>query len=320
MKYDTVDNMVSVVIPTYNRAGSLVRAVESVLTQTYSELEVIVVDDGSTDDTAAVVENLQKHHGLRLKYVYQTNRGVSAARNRGINQASGEYISFLDSDDYIYPKKIEKQISFLKDQGADVCFCNYNVIRKKKRRRGLRGQIEKPLLHYIQSKMTPQTNAWMIRRDILAKKDISFREGCSWGEDMEFFIKVMYAAEKIVFLDEPLFDYCVNESGLSLFSWDKLEKDVFIWTEIWHWLENHVADQELLQTYKNVIFGYRIPSLLVYRLWEGRKMTADARGYAELYRPYLKQMNCSNGLRSVKLAIVWTLFNLKMMCARKSDR
>lgn len=311
--------MVSVVIPTYNSATSLGRAVESVLTQTYSDSEAVVVDDGSTDDTAAVMKNLQKKYGLRLKYMYQPNQGVSAARNTGIFHATGEYISFLDADDYIYPRKIERQMAFLTDHAADVCFCNYYVVEKKGRRRGLRGRLERPLLRYMQSRMTPQTNAWMIRKEVLDKADISFREGCSWGEDMEFFIKVMYAADKIVFLDEPLFDYRKDGIGLSKFSWDKLEQDVFIWTEIWHWLEKNIADKYLLRKYRDVIFGYRIPSLLVYRLWEGRRMAADAKKYAELYHPYLKQMNRSNGLRSVKAALVWGLFHLNMMFARKMD-
>ena len=310
--------MVSVVIPTYNRADSLARAVESALMQKYADIEVVVVDDGSTDDTGTVIKNLQREYGLRLKYIYQTNRGVSAARNKGLCHSSGEYISFLDSDDWIYPKKIERQMELLKEHTADVCFCNYYVIEKKKRKRGLWGCLEKPLLRYMQSRMTPQTNAWVVKKKILDRGDISFREGCSWGEDMEFFIKVMHAADRIVFLDEPLFDYNKDEIGLSEFSWDKLEQDVFIWSEIWKWLRTHVADRELLQTYKNVIFGYRIPSLLVYRLWEGRRMVTDAMKYAEQYRPYIKQMNFSNGLRSIKMALIWTMFNLKMMSAGKT--
>ena len=319
MEQGQEDKMVSVVIPTYNRADLLLRAVESVLTQTYTDVEAIVVDDGSTDSTSSVIEKLQRAYGLRLKYFYQPNRGVSAARNKGIYYASGEYISFLDSDDYIYPKKIEQQIAFLKEHAADVCFCNYYIIGKKRRKKGLRGHVENLLLRYMQSRMTPQTNAWIIRKEVLDKADISFREGCSWGEDMEFFIKVMHAADKVVFLDEPLFEYYKNETGLSKFSWDKLEQDVFIWTEIWRWLEKHIADKDLLQTYKDVIFGYRIPLLLVYRLWAGRRMSVEAREYAALYRPYLKQINCSNGLRSLKLLIVWGLFRLKMICTKQTN-
>lgn len=310
--------MVSVVIPTYNRAVPLIRAVKSVLTQAYADIEVIVVDDGSTDDTVTAIENLQREYGSRLKYIYQTNRGVSSARNKGLDYVSGEYISFLDSDDCIYPNKIERQMAFLTEQTADVCFCNYYVVGKKGRRRGLRGRLEEPVLRYMQDRMTPNTNAWVIRRDVLDKAAISFREGCSWGEDMEFFIKVMYAADKVVFLDEPLFDYCKDVVGLSMFSWDKLEKDVFIWTEIWRWLEKNVADKHLLRTYRDVIFGYRIPSLLVFRLWAGRRMVLDARKYAELYEPYIKQMSFTNGLRSVKVAVAWYLFRLTMICTEKT--
>lgn len=102
------DPRVSVVLPTYNRADRLPRAIESVLEQTYEDLELIVVDDGSTDDTTAVIDSYTDD---RLQYVqHDTNRGVSAARNTGIEAAAGSIISFQDSDDEWLPEKLEKQL------------------------------------------------------------------------------------------------------------------------------------------------------------------------------------------------------------------
>lgn len=100
---------VSIIIPTYNRAHFIKQAVESALIQTYQDFELIVVDDGSTDDTKQVLAD----YAGRLQYIYQPNQGRSAARNRGIELAQGEYIAFLDSDDLWLPNKLSRQVPAL---------------------------------------------------------------------------------------------------------------------------------------------------------------------------------------------------------------
>lgn len=115
--------MISVIIPTFNRKETLGRAVESVLCQTYSDIELIVVDDGSTDDSQALV----KESYCGIKYIYQKNQGVSAARNVGISHANGEWIAFLDSDDEWLPNKLEKQMGLLNSQ-PDYLVCHTEEI------------------------------------------------------------------------------------------------------------------------------------------------------------------------------------------------
>jgi glycosyltransferase involved in cell wall biosynthesis len=99
--------LVSVVIPTFNYGRFVGEAVESALAQTYPDLEVIVVDDGSTDDT----ERSLKRFGSRIRYVYQNNRGLSAARNTGVRLANGDWIALLDADDVWHPQKTEVQLA-----------------------------------------------------------------------------------------------------------------------------------------------------------------------------------------------------------------
>ena len=104
---------VSVIIPTFNRADLVLKAIQSVLAQDYVDYEIIVVDDGSIDDTGSVLQSLVEQGVIR--YIYQQNRGESAARNRGIVEANGRYIAFLDSDDLFDPDKLEIQVKYLQD-------------------------------------------------------------------------------------------------------------------------------------------------------------------------------------------------------------
>jgi glycosyltransferase involved in cell wall biosynthesis len=113
---------VSVIIPTFNRSKLVVNAVESVLAQTYRDYEIIVVDDGSTDNTAEAL----KPYMDRIRYVYQANLGTSAAKNKGIQVARGKWISVLDSDDLWLPTKLEAQLKAVATLGKDfgACFTN----------------------------------------------------------------------------------------------------------------------------------------------------------------------------------------------------
>lgn len=111
---------VSVIIPTYNRAHLVGRAIQSVLNQTYQDFEIIVIDDGSTDNTEDIIREFQKTD-KRIKYIkHEKNKGGSAARNTGIKAARGEYIAFQDSDDEWLPEKLEKQMRVFENAHPEV--------------------------------------------------------------------------------------------------------------------------------------------------------------------------------------------------------
>jgi glycosyltransferase involved in cell wall biosynthesis len=116
---------VSVVIPTYNSAAMVKEAIDSVLAQTYSDFEVVVMDDGSTDDTESVV----RQFGDRVRYFKQENQGVSAARNAGIKRSRGDYLAFLDSDDLWLTEKLAEQIPLLeRDPKLGLVYCDWTVV------------------------------------------------------------------------------------------------------------------------------------------------------------------------------------------------
>ncbi len=113
--------MISVILPTYNRERTILRAVRSVLEQTFSDIELILVDDGSSDSTADVLKAVTDYR-LRLIKT-ESNMGACAARNLGIAAAQGEWVAFQDSDDFWHPEKLEKQMAALSNHRADIVFC-----------------------------------------------------------------------------------------------------------------------------------------------------------------------------------------------------
>jgi len=122
-------NKVSVIIPTYNCAKYLPQAIESILNQTYKDYEIIIVDDGSTDNTKEIISVYQS----KIKYIYQDNAGVSKARNTGIQNSTGMYIAFLDADDRWLPFKLELQIKcFEKLPNVDLIFSDFSAIKQNR--------------------------------------------------------------------------------------------------------------------------------------------------------------------------------------------
>lgn len=112
-----IQSLVSVIIPTYNRNGFLVEAIQSAVSQTYRPIECIIVDDGSTDNTKEVVNDLieKNTESFSIKYIHQQNAGSQVARNIGTVASNGEFIQYLDSDDFLYADKIKKQVIFLQE-------------------------------------------------------------------------------------------------------------------------------------------------------------------------------------------------------------
>jgi glycosyltransferase involved in cell wall biosynthesis len=186
-----VSQLVSVVIPTYNRRQFIVAAIESVLAQTYQPLEIIVADDGSTDGTA---EELRRF-GKRVRYLAQPNRSASAARNLGIRAAAGEYIALLDSDDLWAPAKIEKQVALLeRHPEVGVIYCQGHTLymasgesHPLRYEPELRGDLRRRLL--FGNCVTGSASAVLIRSACFEKVGF-FDETLRSAEDWEMWIRI----------------------------------------------------------------------------------------------------------------------------------
>jgi glycosyltransferase involved in cell wall biosynthesis len=192
---------VSVIIPTYNRAPIVGEAIDSVLSQCYDDCELIVVDDGSTDGT----EELVSSYLPRLTYLYQGHRGVSAARNRGIASARGEYLSFLDSDDLWLKEKLSLQMRFMESHPeCRICYTDEIWIRKgvrvnpMKKHRKYSGMIFEQCLPLC----IVSPSSVLIARTLLDEVGI-FDETLEVCEDYDLWLRIA-ARYPIHFIETPL--------------------------------------------------------------------------------------------------------------------
>jgi len=206
--------LVSAIIPTYNRAHIVCDAIESVLAQTYTDIEVIVVDDGSKDDTLARL----KQYGERIRVISQTNAGPAAARNRGIAAARGRLIAFLDSDDLWLPEKTERQVALLERAGESVPCCLSNIMMKWNS--GDRASFDIALL-----KPTNEEGVWLNVDEVLATRFVLFNQGIMIRREVLERIGVF--DDSIRYLEDVEFPLRLSLEG----PWAFIETPLVTWRE-----------------------------------------------------------------------------------------
>ncbi|MCL2204075.1 MAG: glycosyltransferase [Defluviitaleaceae bacterium] len=208
-------NKISVVIPCYNVEKYIVKCLESVLAQTYSNLEVIVVNDGSTDATASLVERFVPDS--RVKFINQANAGVSAARNAGMAAATGELLAFVDSDDYLELSMYEKLLLTMTEANADMAVCNYNLVyddhvdmQYSKMERQIVDVWEDVYSYFARFCACPRPNNYIWTRlyktEMVKKSGIVF-EQYKLGDDTLFNFKLLPHISRVAFTPEGMYNY-----------------------------------------------------------------------------------------------------------------
>ena len=213
-------DLLSAIVPTYNRSRAVCSAIDSILSQTYSPIEIIVVDDGSTDDTETVLRS----YGSRIRVIRQQNAGASAARNAGVRASQGAIVAFLDSDDIWLPRKIEKQVAALRAAGMSACCVSNMALYFNDGRTGT--SFESAELYPLHSE-----GSWVNPAEVLATRFLMFNQcvairreafDCVGGfdeslkvmEDYDLALKLSLQGPW-AFVSEPLVVWKQSEDSLS---------------------------------------------------------------------------------------------------------
>ena len=205
---------VSVIVPFYNVEGYIEKCLDTLVNQTLEDIEIILVNDGSKDNSILIAKKFLENYPKKIVYLEKENGGLSDARNFGIPYAKGEYIAFLDSDDYVEKNMYEEMYALAKKENSDMVQCNFywEYIDKNKKKIG-------DMQKYSNKKeliTKGRVEAWnkLIKREILENEEIRFPKGLRY-EDVEFTYKLAPYLEKVSFIDKPFIHYIQRQNSIS---------------------------------------------------------------------------------------------------------
>lgn len=233
---------VSILIPAYNAERFLMRCIESILKQTYEELEIIVINDGSHDGTWELCNKYEKQE-QRIQVIDQQNKGVAAARNVGLKNATGDYILFVDADDWIEPDMVERLMNAISEQELiDIAFCSHDnaetleqVVRGVVAPKEIWNREKQQEEFLIHQRMTGMLWNKLIRAELFA--GISFDETVGYGEDAQVLWKVLKHSRNMVVVQDVLYHHVLDDQSISH---QKYSKNKYSAIKVWEEIEAEV--------------------------------------------------------------------------------
>lgn len=225
---------VSIIVPLYKAEDNLRQCIDSILTQTVKDLELILVNDGSPDRSGDIAEEY-KGKDSRVIVIHQSNQGVAQARNIGINAAKGEYIGFVDADDWIEKNMYLEMYNLAKSNSADIVMCGYkkgntSSIREEKpplkegiyNSKDIVRQVITPMIgtvekNFISWKYRVMGSVWrsIFKKELLIEHNITFNKSLSYSEDLIFCIESLLKSNKVAIINNTFYNYRSSENSLS---------------------------------------------------------------------------------------------------------
>ena len=245
-----MNDLVTIVVPIYNVEKYLDRCIKSITSQTYKNIEILLVNDGSPDNSDKIMEKWRKKD-KRIKCLYKENGGLSDARNYAINRAKGKYICFIDSDDYIDEYYVEKLYNEMIKNDAEITWCNFNTVNDN----GKTGEIIQNEEDLWSFEMPSACNKLFLK-DLFIKNNIEFPKGV-WYEDLATTPRLFFKAKKVAFVNECLYNYYFNAESITK-TYCKKAMDVKKVLEIDYdfCLENNLLSNEKIYEILEYMFLY----------------------------------------------------------------
>lgn len=212
--------IISVIMPIYQVEKYIEKSIKSICDQTFKSFEVILVNDGSRDNSILLAENILKNKAINYKIINQENSGVSVARNIGIKESKGKWVICIDPDDIVSPFLLESLYLSCVNSKSNVSFCNYEIVTydsifkeynyNKKSIVFSQKQIIKKFLKRSIIIISP---SMLINKEFLVKNDIFYNENIRFSEDQYFIWRVLFKVNYISYIDTPLYNYFIRENS-----------------------------------------------------------------------------------------------------------
>ena len=326
--------LVSVIVPIYNIEKYLCECIDSILNQTYSHLEIILVDDGSTDASPQICDDYQAKD-KRVKVIHKKNGGLSSAREAGVNESNGQYIMFVDGDDWLELNAVEICMDEIKKDSNIGCVIftysketpnrtiNVEILEssvhfigndaKEKIYRKFFGPIGKELLH--PEKMENISTCWgkLYKRNFLLQGKYFDTKKVGFCEDVLFNIFALDGCTDIVYLNEQLYHYRKIPISLSrTYRPNFVEQS----SHLFSIMEQVIKEKNLNQVYKEALYNRIAISMTVIGLNESRNTSNGIIGHIKATKSYLKNEKYRNAISNIKIrdfTFIWKLF---LICCR----
>ena len=308
----SMDGTVSIILPCYNVAPYLDECLESLVRQTWEDLEIICVNDGSTDDTPAVLRGWAEKDA-RIRVIHQENGGAFSARNAGLDAAAGEYIGFVDPDDYVDTSMYARLVETAQRHGAEVAACGYTSFSEED------GTVMEDAGHAPEPGFEPDAkkscfsgeSVWLrmdvvvwnkvYRRSFFEENGLRMKPGFRGGEDDIFWLTALPHASRLAVIPDQLYFYRRKRAGSLSDVWDRdgwfysmnmdrLEYVTAYWEKI-GWLESAVRQGWLAHIMKRYLLAHVTSAEEIFR----RLDEEERRGLAARYRKWLKGVEIGPG-------------------------
>ena len=253
------ENLVSIIVPVYNAHDYVERCILSLVCQTYKNIEILVINDGSTDDSLDVLNRLSEQYKM-IKIINQKNSGVSSARNKGIEESNGDYLFFVDADDYIFDDCIASLLDDSLKYDADIVRCNY-IFKGKKVLNfkndhfyNLGNEKDKKIVTDLYINTYKFNTVWgqLIRKEII--NSCRFDSNLKMGEDFKFNLDVLSCVRKIYVTQKCLYHYTYNVFGMNYNdSLDKIETKIKNLCSIYEYLYKNYDNTLVCKNYIKAI-------------------------------------------------------------------
>lgn len=235
---------ISIIVPVYNTEKYIEKCLDSLVNQTLNDIEIIVVNDGSTDNSEKLIKKYEKKYKEKIKYFVKENGGLSDCRNYGMKYAIGEFIGFVDSDDYVEKTMYEKLYNKAVETKAEFVECNVTWVYKEKEKIDTIGEIKEKKDYFINGRVMACNK--IIKRQVIQENKIEFPVGLRY-EDVEFYYKLVPNINKMSLIEENMYYYIQRQNSLSNAQNEKT-KDIF---KILENILKYYRENNIYETYKD---------------------------------------------------------------------